>query len=244
MATQPKELPRDALKRLWKRTGLSGIEVAKRAGYAAPSGFYALMQDRQGSRPIAHEAIKRLIPVFRGLGEPPVTVDELLAISDAASPGPVATQSLSTAVTAAADTVAFGKETIGGVLLPIRYRCERGTYVDTKAPARNYGSSRIAVSTEYPMMAQCAAIVSDQHAAAMFKQSTHLHVVQRSAFNTAEMGGRTVILGTSTRGDLVEVIVARVQRVDDGGELRFVSAAGDDVTGTVLGVVVGAYVTL
>lgn len=81
----PTKLPREVLKELMERSGLSGLEIAKQAGYRSASGYYRLMQQQvQGDKLIAHEAIKRLIPVLRGRGNPPITLDELMAISDAA----------------------------------------------------------------------------------------------------------------------------------------------------------------
>lgn len=241
-AAMSKKPPREILKDIWRRSGLSGIEVAKRAGYATASGFYALTHDtKQGDRPIPHEAIKKLIPVLRGLGSPPITVDELLAISNAAPTVQSVSTGMSSMVSEAADRIALAQET-GGALLPIRYRAEKGTYIDKGQPARNYGTSRIALSVEFPLVVQMAAVVSDDHAADMFKRGTHLHIVQVTAFTSASLVGRPVLATTGQRGELAEVIVCRVHRLEDDGTLSLVGLDGRDVSGSVVGVIIGAYV--
>lgn len=242
--TGKSKAPREVLIDLWRRTGLSGSEIAKRAGYATPSGFYSLTHEvKQGNRKISHEAIRKLIPVMRGLGSPPVTIDELLAISDAAPDTKTEAAALSRVSSAAADVIALNSET-GGALLPLRYRAERGTYARKDTPPRNFGTSRIGVSPEFPLFAQSAVVVNDEHALPTFKRGTHLHVVQYAVFKGHPMAGRAVLIAVNGPADLVEIIVGRVGRVEDDGRMVLVGKDGTEVAGEVVGVVVGAYVRL
>ncbi len=240
--TVSKKLPREMLEDIWKRTGLSGVEVAKRAGYATPSGFYALMQEqKQGSRKIPHQAIKRLIPVFRGMGNPPIEIDELLAISDAAPSSEPINRAMVRVASRATDHLALVNET-GGDLLPIRLRAEASVYIDSDAPAKSYGVSVIGVSPEYPEKSQSVVLVLDDHGAPAFRRGTQLHVVSREQFTDKALEGRHVVVLADPRQGLAKVLVARVERAEASGEPVISTMTGDRLEGKIVGVVVGAYV--
>lgn len=238
-----KKLPREILHDLWKRTGLSGIEVAQRAGYKAPSGFYGLMQPKQGTRRIPHESILKLIPVLRGLGTPPITTDELLAISDAA-PEELSSRvgrGLSTAMSTAVARGEHVAET-GGDLLPIRLRAERGVYVDPAAPARRYGASIVGTTPEYGLPDQFAVLVTDDHASPWYRRGAQLHVVKPSAMERGQQEGRRVVVFAGSRDGLSEVVIGRYVSADGvTGEPVIEAPDGSPLVGTIAAVVVGVY---
>lgn len=242
MANNHKKLPRELLAELMERSGLSGLEIAKQAGYRSASGFYRLMQAGvQKDKPISHEAIKRLIPVLRGRGNPAITIDELLAISDASthSLSPALGPALSEVVTRGQEEAELIRET-GGDLLPIKLRVERGVFVHP-GQTKVYGVSMVGVSREFRPGAQFVAVVMDDSAMPAYRQQSQLHCVLMEKFALQRLAGRRVVVWVrGEAGPYSCVAVARVDRVD-GDELVMSGMDGQPVHGELAGVIVGAY---
>lgn len=213
--TMKRKLPREALREVWQRSGLSAATVARQAGYTSTAGFYNLMQERQGDRPIPAPAIKRLIPILVGLGQPPITIEDLVSISDGtpgtevgAMTGPSTVAAIAKTVGASADLIAAYRET-PGALLKVTLRAERGTYIEAAGAARQYGVSRIGARPDYAMADQTAVLVADDHAETVFRRGTFLHVVKASAYKDG-LTGRVAVALVEKHPGLVEVTVARV----------------------------------
>lgn len=242
LADMAKKLPREVLKDIMKRAGMSGLEIAKQAGYNSASGFYRLMQPGvQEDRPISHEAMKRLIPVLRGRGNPPITIDELLAISDASpSMSPALAPALAQAVTRSVDHAELVRDT-GGERLPIRLRVERGVYI-VPGVSKMYGAALISPSREFRVGSQFVATVTDESALPTYRQGSQLHCVHPEEWASPErlVSKRVVAYASDGSNQYREIVIARVDRVEDGRAVLS-DAHGDPVSGEIAGVVVGAY---
>lgn len=242
-----KKPPREVLKDIWRRSGLSAAHIARQAGYTSTAGFYNLMQERQGDRPIPATAIKRLIPILRGRGQPPITVDELVAISDA-TPGSDVAPSSSTVV-AMASVAAAGADMVEafreapGVMLKIALRAERGTYIEIEGARRQYGVSRIGASPLYRMTDQFAVVVADDHAAELFRRGTVLHVVAVEAFPERDLTGRVAVAMAEKHPGIAEVVVGKIVSTIEGMH-SVVDLAGMPLASKRTYVVVGALIDM
>lgn len=244
-----KKPPREVLKEIWQRSGLSAATITQHAGYTSTAGFYNLMQVRQGDRPIPASAIKRLIPILVGTGTPPITVEELVAISDSTPgseigslTGPATLGAIARTVGASADLVAAFRET-PGALLKVSLRAERGTFIEAAGAARQYGVSRIGARPDYAIADQTAVLVADDHAETVFRRGTFLHVVKASAYKDGDLTGRAVVALVEKVPGLVEVMVGRVSSTE-GGVPMVQDLAGKAVTATSVYVVIAALVTM
>ena len=218
-----KKLPREELKALVARSGYSGSHIAKSLGYASPPGFLRYMQETyMGDKPIPFAVIKKLIPLIRGRGDPPITIEELMAISDATSIPKSIEQAFVSAVVDDADG-----------FLRVQYRLEAGTYVKL-SQRRSLGASRIGVSRQYDAESQFVVAVADT-IKGFCVAGTQLHCVAPDQF--ASVIGKFVVMGVAADGtdDIVELRVARVEKT---GMYCMQTLL---VEGPVIGVVVGAY---
>ena len=232
-----KKTPRETLEAIWRRSGMSGTAVAKAAGYSSASGFYKLTQEKhQGDRPIPHDSIVRLIAVFRGRGSPPITIDELLAISDGVPSGmtPSGHDTVSAPYAAAVEEAVA--RAVGGALTT-KYRVEDGVYFD---PSRDYnhGPSPIAMTPQYPASGQFAVLCIN--GGDRIPPMTYLHCTRRQAPLDETCIGRTVVvLVPAHGGGIVEAALGVVVK-HGAGDIQIISG-GKPVTGTVAGVVIGQY---
>lgn len=148
------KLPRETLRELRMRSGLSAAEIARRTGYKSTNGYITHEYDKWGDKPIPSTLVEKLIPLMVGRGSPPITTDELIGISDvrrirALVPRPAHTTHQSPAQS--------------GPFLTVRYRAERGTYVDkAELPKRSFGTAPFGPSVMYDMSAQFAVVVADE----------------------------------------------------------------------------------
>lgn len=218
------KLPRERLKALRERSGLSGSELARSLGYANPSGYFRFEQEKmQGTRPLPYEVVKRLIPILRGRGEPPITAEELLLLTDAKDiPKPIQQAFVSVV------------DSSGGGLLAVKYRIEKGVFVRVSS-TRSYGASRLGVSALYPPDVQFAAVVSGDDSG--LPSGTQLHCVEPDAIPTGSIKGRRVLVGIPETEGIVEVTVGKMGT--DGNPF---SLDGMPLEGSILGVVIGAFV--
>lgn len=236
MATENRK-PREILAAIRRRSGLSGNEVAKAAGYKHGSGYYRLEQEEaQGDRPIAHESILRLIPVFRGRGSPPITIDELLAISDGAAVRDTGSASGAVRATVAATVEEAANRVVSGGVVRAVVRIEDGVFVDPSKP-RDYGPSAIALVSGFPAGSQFAAVVADDSAAPAYPKLTALHCVKPTEFSAGATQGRRVVVARAAPGSaLAEMVVGVV------GSDGMTTLSGDALAGVIVGVVIGHYV--
>lgn len=210
------------LKDIRERAGISGSQIARDMGYKSPSGYLRYEQPIQGNNPIPYDVIKRLIPFLRGRGNPAVTAEELLALTDAKDiPKPI-------------QQAFVGLVSDGEGLLAVRYRVEPGVYVRSDA-AKSYGASRIGGSTAYPTDAQWVAVVTEGNE--KVKANTQLHCVDPSAVANGVGKKRRVVIGIPVHEGIVEIATACTDT--EGG---LYGADGLPIEGMILGYVIGAYV--
>lgn len=69
--------PREHLRELIRRSGLSQTEVARMMGYSSPAGLNLWLRERQGNRPIAPRIVQALAPILLGTGRPAITQADL-----------------------------------------------------------------------------------------------------------------------------------------------------------------------
>jgi len=219
--------PRERLKEIVRRSGMSGSQIARELGYASPPGFLRYTQDKQGDQPIPFPVIKKLIPLVRGRGNPPITTEELMALTDAKELPKRVEQALVHVV-----------EDVDGFLV-VRHRIESGVFVELDH-ARSLGSARIGVSKEYPAAAQFVVALSED-IRNVGKVGSQLHCVTPNQFGPAQMHGRRVVVAVPRAGapDLVSL---RTGIVDQRNHLpRIHDDEGAPADGDIIGVVVGIY---
>lgn len=176
--------PREMLKALIERSGLSQSEVAKKMGFASPSGLNRYIREAtQRDDPIPVDVVKRLVPILRGIGHPVITQDDIMSLTTLPiSPG-------------------SGREQpIGGGSLEVKYRVEAGTY-HKLADIRSIGRSAICPAADYPAGAQFVAMMGKDQ----------LHCVDKSQFTpTALMGRRALLAVRYGQSDLYQVEVGTI----------------------------------
>lgn len=215
--------PRLRLKALVERSGKTQTGLAKAIGFSFTSGFNRYFSaDKQQDRPIPFDIIQKLIPHLRGAGDPPITMEELLACTDAREiPKPVVQ-----AFTSIVDD--------GDGLVSVRYRIEAGTYIHRDSN-RTYGASRIGMARDYPAADQFVAVAVD--GTEYEPRNTQFHcIVPRGQ----SLEGKRVVFGTLEHGNLMEVGVGTVTGTDSEGRPIVVHGVGH-VSVVVLGVVIGVY---
>ena len=244
-ATMP---PCTRLKRLRERAKVTAKECAiayKRSKGedgkdASPNNWYRYEAvDRMGDSVIPDHVISAVMPLLVGRGMPPVTADELLSISSAhrllklrnqTSLGQPEGRILPQPMVAPV----FEAET--GTPLVVRYRAERGVFMDTEAlHKRTFGTAPITAAKDIKGDQFCVLIADGPTA------GTVLQCVEPSAYSNSQLNGRRVVLVTEhEKLGLSEVGIGLVQYVG-GNKVKIVDAAGKEINGSIYGVVVGSY---
>ena len=216
------KLPRERLRSLRERAGISGSQVSRDLGYASAAGYLRYEQPTFAKdNPIPYDIVKRLIPMFVGRGNPPITAEEMLLLTDVRNiPAPV--ERAFSSIVSEADG-----------LLAVKYRIERGVYIRMSS-SRSYGASKIGASKMYAAEDQFAAALVE--ASDGLPQGTQFHCVLPTRFTQALLHNRRVIVGVKESDDLVEV---RLGKMQSG---KAFASNGMPLDGELLGVVVGSYV--
>lgn len=207
-----KKQPREILRDLLRRSGLSMTAIAKLAGYKSPSGLNKYELPAFGDKLIPHHVIKELIPILVGRGTPPITHDELIAISTMGS-------ELARAP---------ARPLVGSVKwpLPTLYRVEAGVFMDDASRERKkLGNSVIFESDRYPAEGQWAATGLDEN-----DTEVTLHCVDLDQVLAHRRNGRRCVAKVTKEGtNLSEIVLTRFK------------ADGTAEKGVALGVVIGVY---
>jgi transcriptional regulator with XRE-family HTH domain len=224
--------PREKLRDIRVRAGYSAEKVAKTLNYASTSGYSRYEQEKvQGDELIPSDIIRRLIPLFRGAGSPPVTAEELLAISDLSV-------GLAKPVVQAFNTAAVVED--GEGLIVVRYTVKPKTYIDAEDRPSSQGASRIGVSPMFRTDMQFAVVLNAPTGA--YTPGSQLHCVDPSQVSEAVLTGAEVVVAVPYKDSgLAEVSVGRVSMIRNG-EPVINDLGGVPIDGTILGVVIGAYV--
>lgn len=225
------------LKELRNRAGLTALTLAKACGQTSPNSFYRYESvDKHGYSPIPDHIIELIMPHMVGRGHPPVTADELLAISSAnrlltirgktSSASPNRILPLPMAAPAPAEQQL-------ALPLVVRYRAEHGVYMDDKAVhERTFGLSQIVAAQD---------IRADQFTVLDADTGAMLHCAAPTAYSPQQLVGKRVVI-TKGRRDmgLSEIGLARVTAVR-GNTYAMEDSKGKAVDGDVCGVVIGSY---
>lgn len=221
--------PFEILRDLRLRTGLTQSEIARRLTYKSPSGYNRWERPEKKEYEdnlIPYHVIQQLMPVLVGKGHPPVTHDELLAISDAKSiPADVK-------ATYGEVPAEFAKSMASRQPLEIRYRVERGVYIDLKERIEaDKATAPILPSSKYPSDCQFA----------VNSRGVILHCVEPKQVSASEAAGKRAILAVEREmTGLVEVVLGRVVS-SENENWRIETAEGKTGAGMPLGVVLYSY---
>lgn len=220
-------LPRQRLAALRERSKLSVREVISRLGYQSPAGYHRYeREDLQKDQPIPLDIVRRLMPHFIGRGQPPITADEMMALTDVQ-------EAFSKGVVDKYFTPAAVAEGSG---LVMKYAIEPGKYVKAGTVVESSARSMVCAHALYGGQAQFVVAVRGL-VEGWYSRGDQLHCVEPSEFSPMSMRGRRVVVSAPYKGgDLVEVVVAEVQKDDS-----LVGSDGGKVEGSVLGVVIGVY---
>lgn len=228
---QKKKLPREKLQELRARSGMSTHDIGRAWKQGASSYHKYERAAAQKERPIPPHVVQRLLPLFVGKGQPPITAEEVMELTDfhTVLPRTVVAQYLS-------PTVDDGK----GLLL-VRYRVEAGVFVDEADTSRHYGAAIVGVSREYDAGKQFVAVCPDG-GGKWYPKGTQLHCVNPTEFAQAALGGRRVIIAVPYKhGDLAQIAMAEVTNAMPD-KFAMIGSDGVPVSGKVIGVVIGAYI--
>jgi hypothetical protein len=231
--------PRERLREMLDRAGISSTQAALAAGYSDRSGLNKYLdKNQQGDKPIPWSCVKRLVDVLRGRGNPSITLDELVDISTNRGK---AGNRLAQVITRSREVDDF-RAVNAGTLLPVIARAESDVYVHSDKAQKSYGTSRISVSPEFPATSQGVVLVVDP-SFERYSQGTQLHVVQMSEFPGLDLTGRHgVALVPASGGPLCEVTVVRFNSGVRDGECTASTHNGQRVEGAdIRWVIVGSY---
>jgi hypothetical protein len=193
-----------------------------------------------GDHPMPYKLIKAISPLLVGKGTPPITENELYAISELGRPPAVEAKqnggrshlSVVQPVGRLSHKPFMSTCVPSGAVLPIRYRAERGNYREASMlGTKSLGDSNL-LATGGPD--EFAVYVADDHAEPIFSQGTVLDCVAVADFSELK-GKRVVALSERTGGcDLWEVVVANVESVI-GSSAVLKTMDGSILDGTVVG---------
>lgn len=249
--------PARKLKELRERAGVTALKAAeaynraegKDPRKASPNTWYRWEDEaRVGHTPIADHVIAAVMPLIVGQGSPPVTAEELLALSSGYELLKVTGRTQNTGASTGAnritpqDVVApvFRDENTAEPLI-VRCRAERGVYMEKNAfRKRTFGVAPITAANDIRAEQFCV-LVADGHADKWYGPGAVAHCVSPSAYSPAQMKGKRVaVIQEAQGGGLVEVGIGEVTGVA-GNSLNIVDAHGKKMTGEVYGVIIGSY---
>ncbi len=224
--TKSSGLPRERLAALRERAKLSVREVVQRLGYQSPSGYHRYeREDLQQDHPIPLDIVRRLIPHFLGRGQPPITAEEMMALTDVK-------EQWGTGVVGKYFTPVAVSEGSG---IPIKYQIEPGKFIRSDAVETGGARSMVCAHALYGHQVQFVVGVRGP-VGGWYARGDQLHCVDPSEFSPMSMVGRRVCVAAPYKGgDLVEIGVALVDKNGLEGH------DGKPVEGAVLGVVIGVY---
>lgn len=213
------KLPRERLAELRVRSGLSVRDLAKMIWATDSPGSYHRYEraDTQRDRPIPIETATRLLQAFVGRGSPPITADEVMALTDV--------KRLPKSVVA--DYFTPPPQRGARPALMIRYRIEPGVYIRPGAE-QNGEPASICASWMYGIARQFVAVVRAKVGFG-YRSGDELHCVDPVEFSEPALVGRKAVIAVPYKGnDLFEVGLKELH-------------ATDEQRPRVLGVVIGSY---
>ena len=192
-----------------------------------------------GDRKIPYTLIQAITPLFVGRGNPPITVDELIAISEAHSVdalrrSPMAGEGTKLSVQDVSPV--FPKNPNDVKPLMVRYRAERGVFMtDETIRSRSFGVGPIVEATEYKEDQACV-LVGDSHAEPLYPAGTVLHIIDVKAYQPAQLKGKRCVINLASKQGLREVAVGVISDIH-GNTHVIKSLDGEELDGDILGIV-------
>lgn len=168
--------PREMLTDLITRSGLTQSEVAKRIGFSHTSGLNRYVRaDTQEDRPIAINLVKKLLPVLVGKGNPPIRVEEVMAL---------------TTLTGMPSSTRGEQPALLSSVLELRFRVEKGTYVKLLDHVPISAGSPICVAAGFGFASQFVVVNGREY----------LHCVDKSEFEPGQLLGKRAVAGSCHGG--------------------------------------------
>ena len=175
-------------------------------------------------KPIPSRIIDKLLPAMVGRGLPPITMDELVAISDA--------RAFSSGEISSIDYLVPED-----VALRLKHRAERGAYIDIELlEAKDYGPSSLVASSDRLADEQFAVLVADTHAMPDFALGDVLHCVRGTGAN-----GKRAVVAIERPNRIAEILVGKAIEEKEPGSVRVVVGDSKPTVGLLIGVIVGIY---
>jgi hypothetical protein len=243
----------ERLRELRERAGVTGNFLSEKLGFSAPGAYYryenAKTPKDAGSRPIPYETVIKPIGIFLvGKGTPPVTWDELLAISSIANLPEELTQAQRTnprtGVAAPDGSVlsafAAAQTARANSGLPVRWVVQaemfmRASKLEDPPPATIVAP--LLPSQEFPISAQFACRVGDDHALPLASPGDTLHCVEPAQFGMQSASGKTCVFFSETSGGLGELLIGRAV-VEREALIGVSMGDGSKPKGPVVGIVI------
>lgn len=239
--------PAEKLKQLRERAGVTALECAQElkrlkgedVAQASPNSWYRWESVAKVYRTaLPDDTIRAAIKKLVGKGSPPVTADELLALSAGYNMLHVRAKARATGAIPARHTKIVPPvfDDVPSEPLIVRYRTEKGLFMHkSKFAKRSYGVSPIRSASDVKGE-QFSALVADGPDA-----GTVLHCNAPAAYTKAQLlGKRVVVVNEGGIKDLVEVVVGRVDSVT-GNRPKITDGEGRTINGEIYGVIVGSY---
>ena len=202
--------PGHHLKALRMRAGVSSTDLGKALGFSNANGYlrYENNPPYTEGKKIPARIITSIIPLLVGKGEPPVTRDELVAISDMADlAGVMGEIKQSEALFRAATgqpTFVFPQS--DGPGLPIRYRIEGDVYMpEAKLRERASGRANLLPDPRYPAEVQFAVLVADASCGDYAPVGSILHCIEPGAATHELQETTRFVVAQHNVGQLAEV---------------------------------------
>jgi hypothetical protein len=141
--------PGEVLKLLRNRAGVSSTDCGKACGFSGGAGY---LRYETSAKPIPTRVITKIIPLLLGKGEPPVTREELVSISDLGDLGVVLEVALQPRAHQLPNLTQVNGSRHG---LPVRYRAETGIFMSPERLAsRRHEASLLLPDPTYPAESQ------------------------------------------------------------------------------------------
>lgn len=230
------------LQRLRERSELRVEDIAKKLEMS-PTGYRRYENDELYVKELIPASFMiKLLPILVGQGDPPITVDDLLSISELKGVSGLLLRA------PREDAPLAGKESMGEQInlvgaMSIKYRLAKGVYRDKDALDAGVDlASRVLPSMQYPSEAQWAAVVDDAHGQPFgIPKRAILTCVDISYLAPRSVPAGSVVIVQHERNGLVEWCLGKV--VGHTGRGGYILKGTDEQTleGDVMGAAFQVY---
>jgi hypothetical protein len=228
------------LQRLRKRSGVRVGELSAAIGAKTDTTYRNYENEkRYVDTPIPAHIVMPLFSIMVGRGEPPVTAEELLNLSEM--------RGIQRFLSRVASPLACGEalelpSTTGALI--VRHHLALGVYRDSnRAMSAGPGLvSRVLPSSQYPQQQQWAVVVDDTHGQPFgILQGSILTCVCVTALPPNAVPPGSVVVVQHKRNDLIEFCLAKVTAYTARGGIQLKSPDDKAIDADVLGVALQCY---